>query len=99
MPYEQRERPAESAAVRRPNNLALEGRKHLTVSGVEEVMGFDEREITMRTGEGDLIVRGEDMHISKLSVEGGDVHIHGRIAELRYEEPAPERRPWKRLFR
>ncbi len=98
MPYEQREHAGERA-VKRPNDLTLEGRKHLTVSGVEEVMGFDEREITMRTGEGDLIVRGEDMRISKLSVEGGDVHVHGLISELIYEEPAPERRPWKRLFR
>ena len=98
MPYEQRERTAENT-VRRPNNLTLESRKHLTVTGVEEVMSFDEREITMRTGEGDLVVRGEGMTISKLNVEGGDVHIHGGIAELRYEEPAPARSLWARLFR
>ena len=97
MPYEQRERTAESAA-KRQSNLTLEGRKHLTVSGVEEVMGFDEQEITMRTGDGDLVDRGEEMRISKLSVDGGDVHVHGRISELHYEEPAAERRPWKRLF-
>ena len=89
MPYEQRERSGESVA-KRPSNL--------TVSGVEEVMSFDEREITMRTGEGDLVVRGEGMTISKLNVEGGDVHVHGEIAELRYEEPAPARSLWARLF-
>ena len=98
MPYEQRERSGESVA-KRPSNLTLERRKHLTISGVEEVMSFDEREITMRTGEGDLVVRGEGMTISKLNVEGGDVHIHGEIAELRYEEPAPARSLWARLFR
>ncbi len=97
MPYEQRERTAEAAKP--PNNLTLEGRKHLTVSGVEEVVSFDEREITMRTGDGDLIVCGEEMSISKLSVDNGDVHVHGRISELRYEDAAPERSLWARLFR
>ena len=98
MAYEERERSAQTA-VRRPNNLTLENRKHLTVSGVDEVVSFDEREITMRTGAGDLIVRGEGMTISKLNVEGGDVHVHGEIAELHYEEAAPERSLWARLFR
>ena len=96
MPYEERERGAQG--VKRPNNLTLEEREHLTVSGVEEVVSFDEREITMRTGDGDLTVHGEGMSISKLSVDNGDVHVRGHITELRYEESAPERGLWARLF-
>ena len=96
MAYEERSQLAQS--VKRPNCLTLEGRKHLTVSGVEEVVSFDEREITMRTGDGDLIVCGEEMSISKLSVDNGDVHVRGRITELCYEEAAPERGLWARLF-
>ena len=96
MAYEERDRGVQSA--KRPNNLTLEGRKHLAVSGVEEVVSFDEREITMRTGDGDLVVCGEEMSISKLSVDNGDVHIHGRIAELRYEDAAQERSLWAKLF-
>ena len=96
MAYEERGNAPQS--VKRSNNLTLEARRHLTVSGVEEVVSFDEREITMRTGDGDLVVRGEEMNISKLNVDNGDVHIHGRISELRYEEAAPERSLWARLF-
>ena len=97
MAYEEAGRSAQSP--KRPGSLMLEGRKHLTVSGVEEVVSFDEQAISMRTGDGDLTVRGEGMSISKLSVEGGDVHVHGLISELRYEEAAPERGLWARLFR
>ncbi len=97
MPYEQSNHTLQNA--KRPVSLTLESRKHLAVSGVEEVMSFDEREIMMRTGEGDLAVRGEGMTISRLNVEGGDVHIHGLITELCYAEPAPERGLWARLFR
>ena len=96
MAYEQQTRAA--AGAKRANDLTLEGRAVLTVGGVEEVLRFDEREICMRTGEGDLTVRGEDMTISRLNVEGGDVHIRGRISELCYEDSAPERGLLARLF-
>ena len=97
MAYEQRERPAQS--VRKSAALTLEGREHLTVSGVEEVLRFDEREVSMRTGEGELTIRGEGMSISALSTGGGDIHVHGRVDALCYEESAPERGLWARLFR
>ena len=96
MPYENAERSVQ--AVKRPNNLTLEGRKKLTVTGVEEVESFDENEIVMHTAEGDLAVRGEGLNISRLSVDNGDVFIQGQITELRYEERAPERTLWARLF-
>ena len=96
MAYEERAAAAQSA--KRPNNLTLEARRHLTVSGVEEVVSFDESEIRMRTGDGDLVVRGGEMNISKLNTDNGDVHIQGRISELCYEEAVPERSLWARLF-
>lgn len=83
---------------KKPNDLTLQNRRKLTVSGVEQVERFDVSEISMRTGEGSLVVRGEDLHISRLSVEGGDVNITGLITEIRYEETQPERGFWARLF-
>ena len=97
MPYE--ERKSDPQPPRKANNLTLEGRRKLTVSGVEEVESFDENEISMRTGEGDLIVRGEGLRVDRLNVEGGDVNILGSISELRYAEPAPEKSFWARLWR
>ena len=97
MAYEQGRQGTERP--KRRGSLTLEGRELLTVSGVEEVRSFDEREIAMRTGEGDLCVRGEGMSISTLNTEGGDVRIHGALCELRYEEAAPEKGIWARLFR
>ena len=96
MAYGEAERTAQ--VPKKPNNLTLENRRKLTVSGVEEVERFDENEVCMRTGEGNLVVRGETLRISRLSVEGGDVSVLGLITELRYEEAAPERGFWARLF-
>lgn len=72
-----------SAAVHR---VELSGREHLIVSGVEDVERFDETGIVMSTTGGTLVVTGEDLHIGKLSLDGGELHVDGRIDSLSYEE-------------
>ena len=69
-----------------PHRLTLDGRDKLTVSGVEDVERFDETEIVMNTVEGTLIVTGENLHIGKLSLDGGELHVDGRVDALSYED-------------
>ena len=73
------------------HRLELLGREHLTVSGVEDVERFDENCIVMATCVGTLIVTGEDLHIGKLSLDGGELHVDGRIEAVNYEEQAAQR--------
>ena len=68
------------------HHLILEDRERLTVSGVEEVESFDENTIVMGTAQGMLIVRGEGLHIEKLSLDGGDLKVEGMVESLTYEE-------------
>lgn len=68
------------------HHIILEGREQLTVSGVEEGESFDENSIVMDTIKGVLIVRGENLHIEKLSLDGGDLKVEGSIDSLTYEE-------------
>ena len=68
------------------HHLILEDRESLTVSGVEEVESFDENTIVMDTAQGTLIVRGEGLHIEKLSLDGGDLKVEGMVESLTYEE-------------
>ncbi len=70
------------------HRVTLEGREKLTVSGVEDVDRFDENEIVMNTAGGVLIVTGENLHIGKLSLEGGELHVDGRVDTLSYEDAA-----------
>ena len=69
-----------------PHSLSLEGREQLRVSGVEDVDRFDENEIVMTTTAGILIVTGEGLHIGKLSLDGGELHVDGRIESVTYED-------------
>ena len=71
------------------HQLQLDGREKLMVSGVEDVERFDENAIVMSTCVGTLIITGENLHIGKLSLEGGELKVEGRIDSLEYEEDAP----------
>ena len=68
------------------HRLELSGREHLVVSGVEDVERFDETGIVMSTSAGTLVVTGEGLHIGKLSLDGGELHVDGRIDSISYEE-------------
>ena len=76
---------------RMSHHLILEDRENLTVSGVEEVESFDENTIVMETAQGLLIVRGEGLHIEKLSLDGGDMKVEGMVESLSYEESRQRR--------
>ena len=82
-----------------PQKLTLENRSRLTVSGVQDVERFDESGVIMTTSAGTLIVTGEDLHIGKLSLEGGELYVDGRITSISYED-TPNRQGgfFSRLF-
>lgn len=73
------------------HHILLEGRRQLSISGVEEVESFDENTIVMSTTQGTLVVRGEELHIEKLSLDGGDLRVEGMVESLNYEEAQRER--------
>lgn len=68
------------------HRLELVGRERLTVSGVEDVERFDETGIVMSTSAGMLVITGEELHIGKLSLDGGELHVDGRIDSVSYED-------------
>lgn len=77
--------------MRAPHRIALDDRSALAVSGVVEVERFDENEIVMSTSRGTLVVRGEDLHIEKLSLDGGDLRVEGSVNSLLYEDDGDSR--------
>jgi len=80
----------EEKKVTLPQNLILEDRRVLNVSGVSDVDSFDERAVIVFTELGELTVRGSDLHINKLSVETGELQLEGRISSLAYADEQPK---------
>ena len=70
--------------IKPEHHLVLEQRERLVISGVEEVARFDEETIVLTTSMGDLEIQGEGLHIEKLSLEGGELHVEGTVTALIY---------------
>ncbi|MEY8404604.1 sporulation protein YabP [Oscillospiraceae bacterium 44-34] len=68
------------------HRVLLEEREQLVISGVEEVESFDENTIFLTTAQGPLEIQGEGLHIEKLSLDGGDLKVEGRVNALVYGE-------------
>lgn len=67
------------------HHILLEHRARLAVSGVEEVERFDENELVLATCQGELVIRGEGLHIEQLSLDGGELRVEGRVDAMSYE--------------
>ena len=65
-------------------NLILENREKLNVSGVLDVLSFDDQIIIVETSLGLLTIKGEDLKINKLNIETSDLIIEGLINSLAY---------------
>lgn len=73
------------------HRVEILGRERLTVSGVEDVERFDEGGIVMSTAAGTLVITGSELHIGKLSLDGGELHVDGKIDSVSYEDAPQER--------
>ena len=70
-----------------PHRLTLLDRKALTVTGVTEVIHFDDRTVALRTSLGTLELEGEQLQLKALSETTGQLSVEGYLWGLRYEEP------------
>lgn len=83
-----------------PQNLTLEDRRRLTVTGVTDIGGYDEQTVVALTQLGELTVKGEELHIIKMSVDAGELEIEGEISSLMYSEIQSQKQGlFSRLFK
>ncbi len=81
-----------------PHKLQLNERRQLTMTGVTEVVSFDEGAVILQTSLGTLVVQGRELQLKTLSLEGGQVAVDGNISALTYEEPRQSGGWRRRLF-
>ena len=83
--------------LRLPHKLTLSNRSNLSVSGVTEVVSFDEETVVLHTELGTLVIQGRDLQLKTLTAEG--VAVNGTVSVLTYEEPRQDKGGWMhRLF-
>ena len=67
-------------------NLVLENREKLSISGVLDVLSFDDQVVIVETELGLLTIKGENLRINKLSLDTSEVIVEGEIYNLAYSE-------------
>ena len=82
------------------HNVILENREKMMISGVVDVISFDEQEIVMMTELGELTINGEGLNILNLSRETSELDVEGEISLLSYSRRTEQKNGLlSRLFR
>lgn len=70
----------------RQHKMSLVNRKNCSITGVSDVLSFDLGEVLLETDQGMLMIKGSDLHVSRLTLEKGEVDVEGKIDSLTYSE-------------
>ena len=72
----------------RIHKVSMTNRRNCTINGVSDVLSFDIHEILLETEQGMLMIKGDELHVSRLTLEKGEVDIDGRIDSFTYSDVA-----------
>lgn len=74
------------SASTRTHKVTMTNRRSCIINGVKDVLSFDIREVLLETEQGMLTIKGDDLHVNRLTLERGEVDIDGRIDSFVYSE-------------
>lgn len=77
---------AQAANTRNAHKIVISNRKSGVLSGVIDVLSFDVGEILLETELGMLMIKGNDLHVNRLTLEKGEIDIEGRIDSFTYSD-------------
>ena len=81
----------EKQLVPKGHKLNINARKTAAITGVNDVLSFDAGEVLLQTEEGILMIRGNELHVNRLSLEKGEVDIDGKIDSLTYSDSSGQK--------
>lgn len=72
--------------TKRQNRVQITDRKMCSLNGIVDVLAFDLHEILLETDLGMLMIRGNNLHVNRLTVEKGEIDVEGQIDSLMYSD-------------
>lgn len=82
----------------RPHKCIIQNRMLTNLTGIREVVSFDENQVVLDTDMGLLTLKGKDLHVSRLTVEKGEVDLEGAIDSMVYSSNEAFRKSGESLF-
>lgn len=70
------------------HSLSIDRRESVTVTGVIDVISFDEESVIGETEMGVIVIRGVNLHVNRINLESGELSVSGEIDGVTYENPS-----------
>ena len=90
----------EENQTRPSHKVYIHNRRGMKLSGVNDVVSFDAQEVLLEPEQGTLLIQGSELHVSRLSVEKGELDVDGKVDALQYSDRKEKKREsfWRRWF-
>ncbi len=82
----------------RMHKVTMTNRRTCSISGVNDVLSFDIHEILLETEQGMLMIRGNELHVNRLTLDKGEVDVDGKIDSFTYSDVAVSGQKNESLF-
>ena len=82
----------------RPHRLMMQNRSSLSITGIRDVVSFDENQVILDTDMGLLTIKGKELHVSRLTLEKGEVDVDGTADSLVSSSNEAYRKSGESLF-
>ena len=76
----------EEKLIESEHSVSMDRRKSCHMTGIRDVVAFDEHIVLLKTELGDLEIRGENLHIRELTLEAGLVELEGLVSSMEYQD-------------
>lgn len=80
------------------HRISLVNREVCAINGVSDVLSFDVGEVLLETEQGMLMIRGSELHVSRLTLEKGEVDIEGEFESFSYSSNESRRKSQESFF-
>ncbi len=77
----------DKTANNRNHKVNMSGRKNISLTGIVDVISFDASEVLLESTLGDMVIKGDELHITGINLEKGETDIEGRIDGIIYNDP------------
>ncbi|MCL2203183.1 MAG: sporulation protein YabP [Defluviitaleaceae bacterium] len=81
------DRPEERKRSASRHSLQIDRREHVTVTGLIDVISFDEESVIGETEMGVIIIKGGNLHVTRINLDSGELLVSGEIDGITYENP------------
>lgn len=82
----------------RPHSCTMQNRQDVKLTGIREVVSFDENQVVLDTDLGLLTITGKELRVGRLTVEKGEADLTGSVDSLTYSSNEAYRRAGESLF-